>query len=50
MSRDDVNAEGKKKKKLRECIKCRHFFDCDGVPMHVERCLYFKERKDGRTK
>lgn len=48
MSSLDAETQGKKTKKLRECIKCEHFFDCKGVAVHVVRCLYFRERKAGR--
>lgn len=46
--RDEAMPEGKKRKKDRECGKCKWLFDCEGKAMHVERCLYFKERKNGR--
>ena len=31
--------------KDRECIKCEKFFDCEGKPKGVDKCLYFTERK-----
>lgn len=37
--------ESEKLKKDRECIHCEHFFDCEGKPENVERCLMFKERE-----
>lgn len=30
--------------KDRECIKCKHFFDCAGKPKGA-RCIKFEERK-----
>ena len=37
-------------KKDRECIHCEKFFECEGKPEGVERCINFTERKkeDGR--
>lgn len=32
-------------KKDRECLHCEKFFDCDGKPKEVRRCLNFVERK-----
>lgn len=31
--------------KDRECIKCKHFFDCAGKPKGA-RCIKFEERKE----
>ena len=38
--------------KTRECIRCDKFFECNGKPKEVDRCLNFTERKDrdGREK
>lgn len=39
------------RKKDRECIRCENFFDCEGKPEGVKRCINFKERKreNGRS-
>lgn len=34
-------------KKDRECIQCGRFFECEGKPDNVERCIYFKKRRWG---
>ena len=34
-----------KPKKTKECIKCKKFFDCDGMPQDADRCVVFEERK-----
>ena len=31
--------------KSKECIRCGKFFDCNGKPKTVERCVNFVERK-----
>ena len=31
--------------KDRECIKCKHFFDCTGKP-RGSNCIKFQERKE----
>lgn len=33
-------------KKDKECIYCEHFFNCNGKPKDVERCIQFKDRRD----
>lgn len=35
----------KELKKNRECIQCEKFFECEGKPKDVKRCINFKERK-----
>ena len=35
--------------KDRECIKCKHFFDCAGKPKGA-RCINFEERKGKNDK
>lgn len=37
--------EGLKIAKSRECIGCKHFFECKGKPKKIERCVNFEERK-----
>lgn len=32
--------------KDRECINCKKFFDCNGKPRDVKRCVCLEERKD----
>lgn len=34
-----------KAKKDRECIQCEKFFECEGKPQDVKRCINFVERK-----
>ena len=34
-------------KKDIECLHCEHFFDCNGKPKEVQRCINYKERKKG---
>lgn len=38
--------------KTRECIHCEKFFDCNGKPKEVVRCVNLVERKkqDGNEK
>ena len=36
-----------KPKKDRECIRCEKFFECEGKPQDVKRCINFTERKTG---
>lgn len=35
-------------KKDKECIYCEHFFNCMGKPKDVERCIQFKDRRNGK--
>lgn len=40
----------KETKKDRECATCKFVFDCRGKLLEVERCLYYKRRReDGRN-
>lgn len=43
-------AEGRKK--TRECMSCQHLIKCKGMPLNVDRCVNYEERKkeDGRKK
>jgi hypothetical protein len=36
--------------KNRECIRCDKFFECDGKPKEVVRCVNFVERKQKNGK
>lgn len=33
----------------KECLHCEKFFDCEGKPKDVDRCIEFKERKNNDT-
>lgn len=33
----------------KECMHCEKFFDCEGKPKNVDRCIEFKERKNNDT-
>lgn len=46
-----IMSEELKLTKTRECIHCEKFFDCNGKPKEVARCVNFVERKkqDGRA-
>lgn len=33
------------RKKDRECVQCTKFFECEGKPKEVKRCIAFQERK-----
>ena len=35
--------------KDKDCISCDKFFDCDGKPRRVERCVNKVERRKGKA-